>query len=60
MASFRKRGNKWEYRIIYKDLNNKRREKSEGGFRTKPEARDAAKREEAKLFCMVMTFHARI
>ncbi|MBC1373393.1 site-specific integrase [Listeria booriae] len=49
MASFRKRGNKWEYRIIYKDLNNKRREKSEGGFRTKPEARDAAKREEAKL-----------
>ncbi|WP_198863712.1 Arm DNA-binding domain-containing protein [Bacillus velezensis] len=36
MASFRKRGDNWEYRIIYKDpITNKRREKTQKGFRTK-------------------------
>ncbi|MBF2536403.1 site-specific integrase [Listeria marthii] len=49
MASIRKRGKKWEYRIIYKDLNNDRKEKAKGGFSTKTEAREAAKVAEYKL-----------
>ncbi|CAM2361070.1 site-specific integrase [Listeria seeligeri] len=49
MAGYRKRGKKWEYRIIYKDLNNERREKTKGGFLTKTEAREAAKIVEYKL-----------
>ncbi|MEC0282400.1 site-specific integrase [Terribacillus saccharophilus] len=43
MASFRKRGSKWEFRIVYKDKRTgKRREKTGGGFSTKTEARKAA------------------
>lgn len=49
MASFRKRGDKWEYRIIYKDSSGKRKEKTKGGFRTQPEAKAAARIEETKL-----------
>lgn len=49
LASIRKRGKNWEYRIIYKDLNNNRREKAKGGFSTKTEAREAAKVVEYKL-----------
>ncbi|EAD5297038.1 site-specific integrase [Listeria monocytogenes] len=49
MASYRKRGKKWEFRIKYKDLNNKSREKTKGGFSTKTEAREAAKVAEYKL-----------
>lgn len=49
MASFRKRNDKWEYRIRYKDLAGKNKEKSKGGFSTKTAAREAAKLEEAKV-----------
>ncbi|MEN3132546.1 tyrosine-type recombinase/integrase [Bacillus albus] len=43
MASFRKRNNKWEYRIKYMDpVTGKKREKSKGNFRTKKEAQIAA------------------
>ncbi|MGG3452304.1 site-specific integrase [Domibacillus aminovorans] len=44
MASFRKRGEKWEYRIIYKDpYSHSKREKTKGGFKTKKEAQLAAR-----------------
>lgn len=47
MASFRKRGDAWEYRITYTDRRtSKRREKTKGGFRTKKEAQLAAASEE--------------
>lgn len=50
MASFRKRGESWEYRIVYNDRQTgKRREKSKGGFRTKREAQIAATEEESKI-----------
>lgn len=50
MASFRKRGSKWEYRIIYIDRQTrKQKEKSKGGFPTKREAQIAAGEEEAKI-----------
>lgn len=50
MASFRKRGDKWEYRIKYQDRQTgKSKEKSKGGFRTKKEAQIAAAEEEAKI-----------
>lgn len=44
MASFKKHKNgTWEYRVRYKDLtNNKYREKSKSGFKTKKEAQLAA------------------
>ncbi|QOS90249.1 tyrosine-type recombinase/integrase [Peribacillus sp. JNUCC41] len=43
MASFRKRNDKWEYRIKYIDpVSGKKREKSKGNFRTKKEAQIAA------------------
>lgn len=39
MASFRKRGNKWELRVSYKDpFTQKNKIKSKGGFNTKKEA----------------------
>ncbi|MBP1999714.1 integrase [Paenibacillus shirakamiensis] len=39
MASYKKHSSGWEYRLKYKDpLTKKNREKSERGFRTKPEA----------------------
>ncbi|WP_261133031.1 site-specific integrase [Bacillus sp. Marseille-Q3570] len=50
MATFRKRGDKWEYRISYKDpFTQKYKLKSKGGFRTKPEAKLAAAKAELKL-----------
>lgn len=43
MASFRKRGKKWEYRIRYLDpLTGNKTEISKGGFKTKAEAAYAA------------------
>ncbi|UUZ80682.1 Arm DNA-binding domain-containing protein [Paenibacillus sp. P26] len=50
MASFRKRGDVWEYRIRYADRQTgKFKEKSKGGFRTKKEAQLAATEEELKI-----------
>lgn len=50
MASFRKRGDSWEYRITYLDRRiGKRREKTKGGFKTKKEAQLAAASEELKI-----------
>lgn len=50
MASFRKRGSKWEYRIKYVDRRTgKQREHSKGGFRTKKEAQLAAAKAETKI-----------
>lgn len=50
MASFRKRGDTWEYRIRYMDRREgKAKEKSKGGFRTKKEAQLAAAGEELKI-----------
>lgn len=47
MASFRKRGTKWEYRIVYQDRQTgKQKEKAKGGFRTKKEAQLASLEEE--------------
>ncbi|MED4461806.1 site-specific integrase [Metabacillus fastidiosus] len=43
MASFRKRGDTWQYRITVRDpFTNKQKEYSKGGFRTKKEAQIAA------------------
>lgn len=43
MASFRKRGKSWEYRISYKDpFDQEYKIKSKGGFRSKKEAQAAA------------------
>lgn len=50
MAYYRKRGDKWEYRIKYSDRQTgKTKEKTKGGFRTKKEAQLAAAEEEAKI-----------
>lgn len=50
MASFRKRGQNWEYRIVFIDRQTgKQKEKSKGGFRTKKEAQLAAAEEETKI-----------
>ncbi|NTX58894.1 N-terminal phage integrase SAM-like domain-containing protein, partial [Myxococcus sp. CA039A] len=50
MAFFRKRGDKWEYRISYKDRQTGRqKEKTKGGFKTKKEAQIAASEEEQKI-----------
>ncbi|MFJ8266786.1 tyrosine-type recombinase/integrase [Peribacillus asahii] len=50
MATFRKRGDKWEYRISYKDpFTLKYKVKSKSGFKTKKEAQSAASEEEIKL-----------
>ncbi|MCO7128236.1 site-specific integrase [Sporolactobacillus shoreicorticis] len=51
MASFRKRGDKWEYRIIYRDpVTEKYKEKTKGGFRTKKEASVEAADIEEKIY----------
>ncbi|WEZ09975.1 tyrosine-type recombinase/integrase [Priestia flexa] len=51
MASFRKRSDKWEYRIKYTDPSTgKRREKTKGGFRTKKEAQIEAAEIEKQLY----------
>lgn len=50
MAYYRKRGEKWEYRIKYVDRQTgKTREKTKGGFRTKKEAQIAAAEEETNI-----------
>jgi len=50
MAYYRKRGEKWEFRIKYVDRQTgKTKEKMKGGFRTKKEAQLAAAEEEAKI-----------
>jgi integrase len=49
MAVFRKRGDTWQYRILYYDDTGKRRERTKSGFKTKREAQMAAGKEEAKL-----------
>nr|MBR9646413.1 Arm DNA-binding domain-containing protein [Streptococcus sp. 11-4097] len=48
MASFRKRKDKWEYRIRYKEMG-KYKETSKGGFKTKKGAQLAAAKVEEKL-----------
>lgn len=48
MASFRKRNDKWEYRIRYKEMG-KFKETSKGGFKTKKEAQLAAAKIEEKI-----------
>lgn len=51
MASFRKRGDKWQYRIVYRDPYTKeKKEISKSGFKTKKEAQVAANIEEKKVF----------
>jgi integrase len=50
MASFRKRGPKWEYRISFVDRKSgKQKESSKGGFKTKAEAKAAAVEEESRI-----------
>jgi integrase len=50
MASYRKRGEVWEYRIKYLDpFLQKNREKTKGGFKTKKEAQLASKEMERQL-----------
>lgn len=50
MASFRKHGNEWEYRIRYKDpATQKYKEKSQRGFKTKKEAQLAAAKVEQEI-----------
>mgnify|MGYP001258109800 CR=1 FL=1 len=50
MASFRKKGSTWFYRIRYKDpFTQEYREKAKGGFKTKKEAQLAAAEDEKKL-----------
>ena len=61
MASFRKRNDKWEYRIRYKEMG-KYKETSKGGFKTKKEAQLVAKIEEKiangiNMKSSNMTFH---
>ncbi|QTR83199.1 site-specific integrase [Bacillus cytotoxicus] len=48
MASFRKRNDKWEYRIRYKEMG-KYKETSKGGFKTKKEAQLAAAKVEERI-----------
>ncbi|WP_338444364.1 site-specific integrase [Bacillus sp. FSL K6-1012] len=51
MASYRKRGDNWEYRITYDDpITKKRKEKTKKGFRTKREAQIAAAEIEKNLY----------
>lgn len=49
MASIRKRNGSWQYRISYKDLDGKYKEKSKSKFRTKKEAQLAAEKAERQL-----------
>ncbi len=50
MASFRKRGDNWEYRIKYNDpFSQSKKEKMKGGFKTKKEAQVAAREMERQL-----------
>ncbi|WP_309121006.1 Arm DNA-binding domain-containing protein [Paenibacillus sp.] len=50
MAFFRKRGEKWEYRISFVDRQTgKQKETTKGGFKTKKEAQIAAAEAESKI-----------
>ncbi|MEC1755658.1 site-specific integrase [Bacillus mojavensis] len=50
MATFRKRGDKWEYRVSYKDpFTLKYKIKSKSGFKTKKEAQKAAAEQEKQI-----------
>ncbi|MED4840257.1 site-specific integrase [Weizmannia sp. CD-2023] len=50
MATYRKRGDKWEYRISYKDpVTEKYKIKSKSGFSTKKEAQIAAQKMENEI-----------
>lgn len=49
MASFRKRGKTWQYRVTYVDKNGKQKEVSQSGFPTKTEARVVANKVEHEL-----------
>ncbi len=49
MAKYRKRGDKWSYRIYYTDNQGIKREKSKGGFATKALASAAAIKAEANI-----------
>lgn len=49
MASFRKRGKYWTYRIRVKGFNDEWKEYTGGGFHSKPEARKAAMQREVEL-----------
>lgn len=50
MATYRKRGDKWEYRISYKDpVTEKYKIKSKSGFTTKKEAQIAAQKMENEI-----------
>ena len=55
MASFRKRGSTWQYRIKHKDpLTHEQIEVSKGGFKTKKEAQLAARQEEIYVFFLTV------
>ena len=50
MASYRKRSNLWQYRLVVKDpFTQKNREYTESGFKTKKEAQLAAARRENEI-----------
>jgi integrase len=50
MATYRKRGDKWEFRISYKDpFSQKYRVKSKSGFNTKKDAQNAARLQEQRI-----------
>lgn len=49
MASFRKRGKTWQYRVTYVDGNGERKELSKSGYSTKGEAKVAADKVEYEL-----------
>ncbi|MCY8275066.1 site-specific integrase [Bacillus inaquosorum] len=50
MATFRKRGDKWEYRVSFKDpFTLKYKIKSKSGFKTKKEAQKAAAEQEKQI-----------
>ncbi|MGF3141293.1 tyrosine-type recombinase/integrase [Facklamia sp. P13064] len=57
MASYRKRGSTWSYRISYKD-NGEFKVKEKGGFRTKTEAKIEAEEIEKKLLQNINVFEA--
>lgn len=49
MASITKRGNKWQYRVSWRDADGKQHSKNHGGFRTKSEAANDARKLEQDL-----------
>lgn len=49
MASIRRRGKYFEYRVVYRDSLGERHEASSGGFKTKAQARAAGQKREVEL-----------